>query len=420
MSAPIPTGEPRALPEPIRARLVVQKFGGSSLATPERVQTVAARIAACHANGHAVVVVVSAMGKTTDELVRLARTVSGDPSPRELDVLLTSGERVASAIVAMALAGLGVPSVSLTGRQSGIVTESAHGRARIVNVRPDRICEELEAGRVVVVAGFQGIAANGDVTTLGRGGSDTTAVALAQALRARSCEIFSDVDGVYTADPRICPAAQHLEHLDYETMIDLARHGARVLHVRAVERAAKAKLTIVARATVGSGRRTAVDDRAPLDAPGMHGVVAVTGRHDLLRIQVSDAEAERRVIAALGDRVPVLGARSVESTREVWAIGEELPDPEVFAAELLRTQPCVDVVPRLGSVALVGRGVGSNEAVRELLQACLLAARIPAKGILRTEHGIAAFVDHDLVDRAVVATHAVVIEAARRRVSCAS
>ena len=219
--------------EPIR--LVVQKFGGTSLATPERISRVAERVAATAASGVAVCVVVSAMGSTTDDLLELASQVSSTVHAREADMLLAAGEQISIALLTMALLDRGLPAVSLTGPQAGILTDSSHGNARIIGMRADRVAAAIERGEIPIVAGFQGLSQDLDVTTLGRGGSDTTAVALAAALGADVCEIYTDVVGVLTADPRLVPAARKLERLSYHEMLDLAACGARVLMARSVE-----------------------------------------------------------------------------------------------------------------------------------------------------------------------------------------
>ena len=214
---------------------IVQKYGGSSLATAERIRVVADRVARRRQAEERIVVVVSAMGDTTDDLIELARQVTDEPDDREMDLLLSTGELISSTLMAMALRARGVPAISLTGGQAGIRTDSTHSRARIVAVDAGRLKRELDAGRVVIVAGFQGVTEHADVTTLGRGGSDTTAVALAAILEAGVCEIYTDVDGVFTADPRIVPTARQLREIDYEEMLELAQQGARVMHPRAVE-----------------------------------------------------------------------------------------------------------------------------------------------------------------------------------------
>jgi aspartate kinase len=215
--------------------IVVQKYGGSSVADAEKIKNVAKRIAAARDKGNDVVAVVSAMGDTTDELVELAYSVTDQPSEREFDVLLSTGEIVSSTLLAMALRAMGYEAISLSGAQAGIRTDAVYSRARIVGVDPERIVRELDKGRIVIVAGFQGVTEEMDTTTLGRGGSDTTAVALAVSLGAEVCQIYTDVDGVYTADPRIVPEAKKLDEIGYEEMLELASYGAKVMHPRAVE-----------------------------------------------------------------------------------------------------------------------------------------------------------------------------------------
>ncbi len=215
--------------------LIVQKYGGSSVADAEKIGNVARRIVKTREEGNEVVVAVSAMGDTTDELIRLARQINPQPQERELDVLLSTGEIVSSTLLAMALHSLGYKAVSLSGAQAGIETDASHSRARILRIEPKRIAQELEKGNIAIVAGFQGITGDMDITTLGRGGSDTTAVALAASLKAQICQLYTDVDGVYTADPRLVPEASRLKEIGYEEMLELATYGAKVIHPRAVE-----------------------------------------------------------------------------------------------------------------------------------------------------------------------------------------
>jgi aspartate kinase len=263
--------------------IVVQKYGGSSVADVQKMQKVADRVAATKAAGKDVVVVVSAMGDTTDDLLSLAKQVSESPSRRELDMLLSAGERISMALLSMALNARGIPAVSFTGSQSGIVTNDAHANARIVEVRPFRVQDELAEGKVVIVAGFQGVSYRRDVTTLGRGGSDTTAVALAAALDA-DCEIYSDVEGVYTADPRVVPQARRLAELSYEEMQELAESGAKVLNAQAVEFAKERGIAIYARATRG-GAETVVR-KFPPRSPGR--VVGVASESGLVALTTAD------------------------------------------------------------------------------------------------------------------------------------
>jgi len=245
---------------------IVQKFGGSSVADAESIKRVARRIADTRAAGNDVVIVISAMGDTTDELMDLALAVSDHPAPRELDMLLTTGERQSAALLAMALSDLDVPARSYTGSQAGVITTAAHGDARIIDITPGRIVSSMRAGNVVIVAGFQGVSqTTKDVTTLGRGASDTTAVALAAAMDADYCEIFTDVDGVFTADPRIVPTAQRIPRVSYAEMLELAASGAKVLHLRCVEYARTTNMPVHVRSSFSDNPGTWVTDRPLTD-----------------------------------------------------------------------------------------------------------------------------------------------------------
>jgi len=215
--------------------IIVHKYGGTSVGTPEKIKNVARRVYKVKKQGHEVVVIVSAMGHTTDELIELMHKVTGNPDPREYDMLVSTGEQVSAALLAMALQAMDCPAISLTGGQAGVVTEDIYKKARIKEIKLDRIKKELKAGRVAVITGFQGIDSKGDIITIGRGGSDTSAVAVAAALKADVCDIYTDVDGVYTTDPRIVPEARKLKHISYEEMLELASLGAQVLHPRSVE-----------------------------------------------------------------------------------------------------------------------------------------------------------------------------------------
>ncbi|HXQ62988.1 MAG TPA: aspartate kinase, partial [Acidimicrobiales bacterium] len=248
--------------------LVVQKFGGTSVGDADRIRAVADHVARSRRNGDDVVVVVSAMGKTTDDLIRLANDVSRVQPPRELDMLLTSGERVSMALLVMALAELGIDAVSFTGSQAGIITDTTHTRATIIEVRADRLREALKAGRVPVVAGFQGVSTDRDVTTLGRGGSDTTAVAMAAALGAEGCEIYTDVSGVFSADPRIVSGAHRLPRVSFEEMLEMSASGAGVLQLRSVEYARNHGVRIHCRSSFHERPGTVVvDERDTMEQP---------------------------------------------------------------------------------------------------------------------------------------------------------
>lgn len=238
--------------------LIVQKYGGTSVSTPERIKNVAKRIVTAKKKGNRLVVVVSAMGDTTDNLIELMKKVNPDPPKRELDLLLSTGEVVSAALLAAALDAMGERSIAFTAYQGGIITDSIHTKARIKRVNTGKILQELDKGKIVVVAGFQGITSENTVTTLGRGGSDTTAVALAAALKADICEIYSDVEGVFTADPRIVPDARKLKKISYDEMLELASLGAKVLHLRAVEVARKFKVPLHIRSSFNEKEGTLI------------------------------------------------------------------------------------------------------------------------------------------------------------------
>jgi aspartate kinase len=288
--------------------VIVQKYGGSSVADVRRLKAVAARVMQTRSQGHDVVVVVSAMGDTTDELLTLAKQVSANPDRRELDMLLSAGERISMALLSMAIRELGGNAISFTGSQSGIITNDRHVDARIIEVRPFRIQDELSRGRIVVVAGYQGVSYKKEITTLGRGGSDTTAVAMAAALDAEYCEICSDVDGVYSADPRVVPSARRIGTLSYEETQEMAEAGAKVLNAQAVEFAKEKGIAIYARATHGplpgpdpSSDGTVVR-RSPPRMPGT--VVGVTSERDVI---VLDSDAPAADVLALLDQRGVPG-----------------------------------------------------------------------------------------------------------------
>ncbi|MBT6434031.1 MAG: aspartate kinase [Deltaproteobacteria bacterium] len=283
--------------------IIVQKYGGSSVADVDKLHAVAQSVAKRVAAGDRIVVVVSAMGKTTDQLLAQAALVTQNPPQRELDMLVTAGERISMALLSMAMHKAGVNSISFTGSQSGIITENSHQGARIIEVRPYRIQEALEAGKVVIVAGFQGVSLEREITTLGRGGSDTTAVAMAAALEAEACEIYSDVDGVYDADPNVCPQATLLSEIDYETMQHMAAAGARVLNAQAVEFARKAGIQILARKTADtSGRQTRISADAKVEVGH---VTAVVGAPDasLMHGPIQDVSSLLEDVERLGATV---------------------------------------------------------------------------------------------------------------------
>ncbi|MGO9832122.1 MAG: aspartate kinase [Myxococcaceae bacterium] len=359
--------------------IIVQKYGGSSVADVTRMRLVAERVRKRRADGHQLVVVVSAMGDTTDELLGLAKQVSADPPRRELDMLLTAGERISVALLSMALQELGVPAISFTGSQSGIITDESHASARILEVRPVRILEELARDRVVLVAGYQGVSRQREVTTLGRGGTDTTAVALAAALSAEACEIFSDVDGVFSADPRVVPEAHKLESVGYDEMQELASAGARVLNAQAVEWAKASGIVLHALHAHQPGSGTRIGGRLE----GQRPVTAVASDAELLVLSVRSE--------ALGPLLRFLAEHQVR-TRFLLAhtpsgrAGEVLlaaPLLDVHGPEALRAAlhaafgPTVQEVPGLGTVTVVGAGVGTSPTLLEEALATAFALGVP-------------------------------------------
>lgn len=307
--------------------LVVQKFGGSSVANAERIKAVAEIIAETKSGGAEVVAVLSARGDMTDELIASAVEIHENPPRRELDALLSTGELSSVSLMAMQLHTMKLDCVSLSGRQAGIKTDLNHGEARILSIQPQRIQRELSRGRVVLVAGFQGINENDDISTLGRGGSDTTAVALAAALSADRCEIYSDVDGIYTADPRLIPEAKKLERIDYGDMLLLAKGGSQVLHSRAVEAAMKYNVEIRALSSFEKGRGTLVariDDKSKL--PPVCGLTHDKAEHKISIVGHGvDADTEERAAAALSDEnITVLGTASSPNLLCIWLDAEDV------------------------------------------------------------------------------------------------
>ena len=366
-------------PEPASDKpIIVQKYGGSSVADPERLKQVAQRVSDTVKQGHRVVVVVSAMGKTTDQLIALAKSVTQTPPRRELDMLLSSGERISMALLAMALSELGHDAISFTGSQSGILTNDRHSGARIIEIRPVRIQDELARDRVVIVAGFQGMSYKREVTTLGRGGSDTTAVALAAALQASHCEIYSDVDGVYSADPRVVPEAKHLAEVSYREMQELADHGAKVLNAQAVEWAQRAGIVIHARKTHGSTRQTLVQaDGPPERERGRATAVAAAA-------QVVDVATRRgpEVLRVLGEAGVQLRHLELHDQQLAATLTlDDLPDFARTQAALRAVDPALQLRDDQGMVTAVGPGLGSDpqllaRLLAELAQAGLHPERV--------------------------------------------
>jgi aspartate kinase len=380
--------------------LVVMKFGGTSVGTPERLRAVAARLAAAREKGRRVVAVLSAMGHTTDELLDLAHAVSPRPHPRELDMLVSVGERVSCALAAMALIDLGHDAVSLTGSQAGIVTDTVHGKAKIVEVRAKRIHEMLDRGRIVLVAGFQGVSTEFEVTTLGRGGSDTTAVALAAALGADCCEVYTDVDGVFTADPRIVPAARKLDDVSYDEMLELAASGAGVLQLRAVEFARNHGVALHVRSTFTEREGTWIVEEDEMLEKAMISGVAHTYEETLYRVEGIAAARLFAALAAAQVNVDTI----VQTSSEIVFTAPD-GDRQAAAGALDALDARWSATDDLGKVSVVGAGMKSHPGVAAKTFSTLESVGIEPKIVSTSPIKIACHVERDEVERAVTALH---------------
>ena len=390
-----------AADEAPRTGTVVMKFGGTSVAGAERLRNVARRLVAAREQGNRVVGVLSAMGDSTDDLIALAHEVSAAPHPRELDMLISVGERISCALAAMAIHDLGHEAISLTGSQAGIVTDTAHTKAKIVDVRARRIHEALDEGRIVLVAGFQGVSTSYEVTTLGRGGSDTTAVALAAALGAESCEIYTDVDGVFTADPRVVPRARKLHAVSYDEMLELAAGGARVLQLRSVEFARNHGVRLHVRSTFADAPGTWItdEDERMLEKAIISGVTHTT------------EETVYRVEGVTAARLFEELAEAQVNVDTILQTGGEIvfsaPVGDRTAAEGALARLGLDWTARedLGKVSIVGAGMRSHPGIAAKAFATLDSLGIVPEVVTTSPIKIACYVGLDDVERAVAALH---------------
>jgi aspartate kinase len=414
--------------------LIVQKFGGSSVADPESIKRVAKRIVETRKAGNEVVVAVSAMGDTTDELIDLAHDVTPIPAPRELDMLLTAGERISMALLAMAIKSMGHDARSFTGSQAGMITDAQHGAARIVDVTPGRIQEALDQGAIVIVAGFQGFNRDTrDITTLGRGGSDTTAVALAAALDASICEIYTDVDGVFSSDPRVVPLAHKMERITSEEMLELAAAGAKVLHIRAVEYARRHGVTLHVRSSFNNNEGTLVVPGEPAEVAGV--IQQISRREDIgveepIIVGVATDLSEAKITVVGVPDVPGKAAQIFKIVAKTHAnvdmivqnvsaastgltdISFTLPkaDGQRVLQSLTAEQPDVGFQSlqyddQIGKLALVGAGMRSNSGVSAQLFDALYAAGINIEMISTSEIRISVVTRADTVNEAARVVH---------------
>ena len=395
--------------------LIVQKYGGTSLADAERIRNVASRIVAATSTGNNVVAVVSAMGDTTDLLTRLARSVCDDPDEREMDLLLSTGELVSSSILAMALRDQGQEAVSLSGFQAGIRTERRFGRARITSIDPNRILKELDRGRVVIVAGFQGVTDDEDVTTLGRGGSDTTAVALAARLEAARCERFTDVEGVFTADPRIVPDARKLADISYEEMLELASFGARVMHPRAVELGSAYNVPIFVASSFNSAPGTLIHGGALMESSAkMRGVAQDA---DVAKVTLTGVPDKPGIAAAI---FGPLSERQLHIDSIVQNASAEAVTDLTFTVNLAELKAAADIVEQvvrdvgaqgwmaaegLAKVSVVGDAMRRKAGYASRVFRALHQANVNIEMITTSEIRVTCIVERSCMETAVRALH---------------
>lgn len=395
--------------------LIVTKFGGTSVATPERIRKVARRLIDLYHQGNEVVCVVSAMGHETDRLLALAREVSGHPSKREVDMLLTTGEQVSMALLAMAVQDMGVRCVSHTGGQVGIITNSIHTKAQISEVRAQRLREDLAQGHIVIVAGFQGVTPDGEITTLGRGGSDTTAVAIAASLQADLCEIYSDVDGVYSADPRICPKARKIEEISYEEMLELSASGSGVLQMRAVEFARRFGVVIHSRSSFNTNPGTLVKEvGTQMEAAVVSGIALDRSHAKITMRHVPDQPGiAGRIFAALAEaQVCVDIIIQDVSHNGVTDLSFTCPLDDLEMAEQVACRlndelhaEGFSVNPHIAKVSVVGAGMGKNPGIAATMFTTLCDAGINISMISTSTIRISTIIDEDRADEAVQRLH---------------
>ena len=401
---------------------IVMKFGGSSVADAESIKRVARRVLRARQDGNDVCIVISAMGDTTDELMDLALQVSPQPAARELDMLLTTGERQSAALLAMALADLGADARSYTGSQAGVITTSAHGNARIIDITPGRVSEALNTGNIVIVAGFQGVAQDTkDVTTLGRGASDTTAVALAAALGADYCEIYSDVDGIFTADPRIVPSARRIPEISYEEMLEMAANGAKILHLRCVEYARRENVPVHVRSSFSDKPGTWVKDINDMEGPAMEQAIISGVAHDRSEAKITVVGVpdqighaakvfEAAARAHINVDMIVQNVSNVDSNRTDISFTLPMADGRRAIDALRAVQGDIgfqDLLydDQIGKVSIVGVGMRSHPGVTASFFSALAGAGINIGMISTSEIRISVVVSADQVDEAVRAAH---------------
>ncbi|HAL02145.1 MAG TPA: aspartate kinase [Lachnospiraceae bacterium] len=394
--------------------LVVKKFGGTSVANKERIYNVCRRCAESYKNGDDVVVVLSAMGKLTDELIAKAKDINPNPSKREMDMLLTTGEQTSVALACMAFEALGIPAISLNAFQVAMHTTSAYSNARLKRIDTERIMHELDQRKIVVVTGFQGVNKYGDYTTLGRGGSDTTAVALAAALKADACEIYTDVDGVYTADPRIVKKARKMKEITYDEMLDLATLGAGVLHNRSVELAKKYGVALVVRSSLTNEEGTVVKEDVKVERMLVSGVAADKNCAKISVVGLSDKPGTAfRLFDALAQANinvdMILQSVSHDNTQDIaFTVVGDYADDAIKVIEDNKTRlkyEKVELEKGVAKVSVVGAGMMSNPGVAAKVFECMYNSNINIKMISTSEIRVTVLIDDKEVEKAMNAAH---------------
>ena len=393
-------------------KCIVQKYGGTSVADIDKIKLIANKIAKTKKEGYNIAVVVSAIGKTTNQLIEMARLISPDPPKRELDMLLSTGERTTMALLCIALHELGIEAVSLTGSQAGIVTNDVHNDAKVIEVRPFRVQDEMEKGKVVVVGGFQGVSYRRDITTLGRGGSDTTAVALAAALNAERCEIYSDVPGVFSADPSIVAAAEHLPEISYQQMQEMSLAGAKVMNAAAIQFAKESNIAIYARSTFEPGKETIIR-RLPTGTT--KGVKAIVSELEIVRIRLSGINAGdsfKNILSFFRDKqIPIKELNYFISSENKANISFIISYSNIYSwakvkEHLLNILPeLIQFEENLSAVSIIGEGLTNDVDILNDTISYLEEGQIKIFGITTTSFRISIMVERERIKEAVILCH---------------
>lgn len=389
--------------------VIVQKYGGSSVADIDKIKKIASLIASTKKAGNEVVAVVSAMGKSTNELIDMAKSLSSDPEKRELDMLLSTGERITMALLCIALNDQGIKAISLTGSQSGVITNDRYNDARVIEVRPFRVQDELAKGQVVVIGGFQGVSYKRDITTLGRGGSDTTAVAMAAALNAARCEIYSDVDGVYTSDPNLIKDAKHLPELSFQQIQEMSEAGAKVLNAQAVQFAKESKIAIYARSTFNPGKESVIREARPTNKPS---VIAVVHETDIIRIIYNDKNPGTLLEYLESEDISVkefnfIKGGTADYSRVSFVISRKnlhsWNKTEIKINELFAEKISID--DSLGAVSLIGEGFSRDNKIITDTLSILESNKIDIYGLTTTSFRLSVLTSKSNIESAVKILH---------------